>query len=796
MSETMAPRSDAPRQESGPGERWVGWPLRRMEDPRLLLGRGRYVDDVVLPGQLYAHFVRSAHPHARILGVEAGAARRASGVIAIYSASDLKGIADIRPNWVLPGTKVKGRPPLARDKVRHVGEAVAVVVAQSAALAADAAELVSVSYERLPFVTDQQAALAPGSPLLYDDLPDNIATTLRTGNGGFDEAAKLADLKVAFGLRNQRLVPFSIEPRVVNADYEPASGRLTLYTPSQIPLMLRRMLAAALDFPEQKLRVVSPDVGGGFGPKMMFYPEELVLSFVSRDLGRPIKWTETRSENVVATTHGRDHIMRVDVAATRDGKILAFRVKSVANVGAYLSTMGSGVPTINVAYFALGVYRIPNCEVTVDCVFTNTTPVDAYRGAGRPEAAYPIERAFERVAHELGLDPAEVRSRNFLTPAELPYRQPVGTMIDSGRYQDTLQMALDRAGYTTLRREQAEARVQGRHIGIGIGNYTETCGLGMAEVQSFIGFDRGGFESAIVRMQPDGGVTVLSGSHSHGQGHVTTFAQIAADELGVPPARIEVLQGDTDLVPFGTGTFNSRSVAVGGSAVKIAASRVAMRIRRIAAHLLKASPDQVILADGLCRIAGGNASISMREVARAAWTGQGIPRELGIGLEETEFYHPKGMSSPYGSHVAVVEIDVEKGEVSLLRYVAVDDCGVVINPLLARGQVHGGLAQGIGQALYEDAQYDSEGRPAADPAIPRFDMLPRFETSHTITPTPTNPLGAKGLGEAGAIGAPPAIVNAAIDALWHLGVRELDMPLTPERVLRAIQSARRSEAQR
>jgi len=429
-------------------------------------------------------------------------------------------------------------------------------------------------------------------------------------------------------------------------------------------------------------------------------------------------------------------------------------------------------------------------EMNVTCVFTNTTPVDAYRGAGRPEAAYLIERTVDRVARELGMDPAEVRRRNFVQPHQMPYRQPAGTTLDSGRYDETLTLALERADYVGLRAMQAKARADGRLLGIGIASYTQTCGVGAAELMAMVGFDRGGFESALVRVHPDGRVLIMSGSHSHGQGHPTTFAQIAADELGIAPENIEVVQGDTDLVPFGIGTWNSRSVSVGGSAVKVASARIAERMKRIAAHLTQTTPDRVVLADGLLRVEGGNASVTIAEVARAAWTGQGIPREIGIGLEETEFYHPKSSSSPHGAHVAMVEVDAGSGAVSLLKYVAVDDCGVVINPLLARGQVHGGLAQGIGQALYEGAFYDVEGVPVADPPLPRFDMLPRFETDHTITPTPTNPLGAKGLGEAGAIGGPPAVVNAAIDALWHLGVRELDMPLTPERVQRALREAK------
>lgn len=780
-------------QQSAPNvasTRWVGRAVTRLEDARLLLGRGRYVDDLVLKDQLYAHFVRSPHAHARITAVDAAAAASVRGVVAVFTAAEIPGLGDVRPNWLIPGARAKGRPVLAGRIVRHVGEAVAVVIAESAAAAVDAAELVSVGYEPLAAVFDAAAALEDQAVRLHEDLSNNIAATFQTGRGGFEEAARKADVSFSFSLTNQRLVPFSIEPRAVNSSYDASSGQLTVHCSNQIPHMLRRMLAAALQFPEHKLRVISPDVGGGFGPKMHFYPEDVLLAFATRRLGRPVKWTETRTENTVATTHGRDHAMTVDVAANRDGKIVAMRANSLANVGAYLSSMGSGVPTVNVALFALGVYAIRVFEMNITCVFTNTTPVDAYRGAGRPEAAYLIERTIDRVAHELGMDPAEIRRRNFVQPEQMPYRQPAGTTLDSGRYEETLALALERADYAGLRAKQAKARVDGRLLGIGIATYTQTCGVGAAELLAMVGFDRGGFESALVRVHPDGRVMVLSGSHSHGQGHPTTFAQIAADELGIAPENIEIVQGDTDLVPFGIGTWNSRSVPVGGSAVKVAAARIAERMKRIAAHLMQATPDRIVLADGLLRVEGSNASVTVAEVARAAWTGQGIPREIGIGLEETEFYHPTSSSSPHGAHIAVVEVDADSGSVSLLKYIAVDDCGVIINPLLARGQVHGGLAQGIGQALYEGAFYDVEGVPVSDPPLPRFDMLPRFETDHTITPTSTNPLGAKGLGEAGAIGAPPAVVNAAIDALWHLGVHELDMPLTPERVLRALREAK------
>jgi carbon-monoxide dehydrogenase large subunit len=768
---------------------WVGRAVARMEDDRLLVGKGRYVDDIMLPEQLYAVFIRSPYPSAKIIQISFEQAIQMPGVATCIDASALEGLAPIKPNWIVPGTEARGRPALAKDFVRYVGEPVAVVIADSEAEAIDASEKVEILYEQLPFVLDQDDALQAGAPVVHNDMQTNVSTEFKVGNGGFDEIADAAAFKISCNLKNQRLIPFPIECRAINASYDAASGRMIVYVTQQLPHMFRYMLAQALGFPENKLRVISPDVGGGFGAKMHFYQEDLVTSFASRLLGRPVKWTERRRESVNATTHGRDHNMSVHVAAEEDGKILAIKVDSRANVGAYLSSMGSGIPTVNVGLFIMGVYAIPNAEARIQCVYTNTPPVDAYRGAGRPEAAYVIERTIDRVAHELGIDPAIVRLRNFLSEDALPIRQPTGAMIDSGRYADTLNRAMILSDYDAFRTKQLNLRGDGLLAGIGIGNYTETCGVGPGQVQGLVGFDRGGFESARVRVDSDGRATVFSGSHSHGQGHVTTFAQIAADELKIDIDQIDVIQGDTDSVPQGVGTFNSRSVVVGGSAVKIAAGRVFARIEALAAHLLQIDTADMLLGNGVFRDPASDKSLSYADVSHAAWTGHNVPNNLGIGLDETEFYHPKAMSAPYGSHIAEVEIDAATGELSLTRYTAVDDCGIVINPLLARGQVHGGISQGIGQALFEDGTCGPDGSAPLEPSIPRMDMLPRFQTEHTVTESWTNPLGAKGLGEGGAIGAPPAIVNAAIDALWHLGVRELEMPLTSEKILKAIQAA-------
>lgn len=772
-------------------ELWIGKPLPRMEDRRFLSGHGRYVDNMILPGQLYAQFLRSPHPHARITSIRKEDALASPGVVACLTAEDLGEIHEIAPQWALPGTLVHGRPVLARDVVRHVGEPVAMIIAETEAAAADAVEKIDVRYETLPHVLCQDEALKPDAVALHPDVPGNLATTFARNKDTFEDAAAEAEVQLSFALRNQRLVPFPIECRAVNAQFDPLDGTLTVHVGQQLPHMFRRMLSEMLALGEQKIRVISPDVGGGFGAKMHFYPEDVAVSFAARQLGRPVKWAERRRENASTTSNGRDHKTTVEIAADRDGRIRALRVNSRANVGAYLSSMGGGVPTINVGLFVLGVYDIPVAEVAIHCVYTNTTPVDAYRGAGRPEAAYIIERTIDRLARELGLDPVAVRRRNFLKTENLPHRNVAGATLDSGRYDHTLSRACELADYDAF--HATHPATGGRVFGIGVSNYTETCGVGPSELQAVVGFDRGGYESARVILQSDGKALVFSGAHSHGQGHVTTFAQIAADALSIPPEDIEVIQGDTNAVPQGVGTFNSRSVAVGGSAVKVAADRVAERVHKLAAHLLKVPPEAVERSSGWFVAEGGVRKVSFAQTCREAWTGHRVPRDFGIGLEETEFYHPRAMSAPYGAHISMVGIDVETGELEVLDYVAVDDCGTVINPLLARGQIHGGIVQGIGQALFEDGTPAGDGTLPVEQAIPRIDMVPHMLCEHTVTPSWTNPLGAKGIGEAGTIGAPPTIVNAALDALWHLGVRDLDMPLTPERVLAAIHHAEENQ---
>ena len=766
---------------------WVGKPLSRIKDDRILHGQGNYVEDITHEGQLFAMFVRSAVPHANIRSVNTEKAKSLAGVVACFTASDLGAGDEIKPNWIVPGTIPRGRQVLAKTRVRHVGEPIAMIVAESEAVAADAVELVEVDFDELPFVLHQDDALEDAAVDLHEGIKNNVATEFRRGEPNFEEVAQTADHVFSFELRNQRLVPFPLECRAINAKYDGASRRMTIHIGHQLPHMFRRMLSEAINFPEHRLHVISPDVGGGFGAKMHFYPEDIAVTLASIDLKRPVKWSERRRENAVATSHGRDHQTTVSVAADDGGKILALKVDSRANVGAYLSSMGSGIPTINVGLFVLGVYNIPCADVRIRCVHTNTVPVDAYRGAGRPEAAYIIERTVDRVARELGLDPADVRRKNFVAEDSIPHRNLVGGMLDSGRYDHTLSRALEASEYSTFKSQHPDTA--DFVTGIGIGFYTETCGVGPGELQAMVGFDRGGYESAHVKVHSDGSAVVYSGSHSHGQGHATIFAQIAADELGIHPEQVEVIQGDTDQVPQGIGTFNSRSVVVGGSAVQVACERLARRIHDLASHLLKASAEEVTRTEDAFIVEGTNNKISRSAVCRAAWLGHQVPRDQSIGLEETEFYHPRSMSAPYGAHVAKVSVNRRTGEVSLINYVAVDDCGTVINPLLARGQVHGGVVQGIGQALFEDGTPLSDGTLPEEQAVPRIDVLPWMETEHTVTPSWTNPLGAKGIGEAGSIGAPPAIANAVLDALWQLGVKDVQMPFTPPRILNAINHA-------
>jgi carbon-monoxide dehydrogenase large subunit len=771
----------------------VGSRIKRREDPRLIMGRGTYVDDVQLPRMTYAAMLRSPYAHARILRINVDKAKALPGVVAVLTGADLQG-KNVPCGWTLPDMKVAPHPALAVGKVRYTGDAVAVVVAEERYLARDALDLIEVDYEPLPVVVDAEKAIQAGAPQLHDEVPQNTTFVWKIAGGDIDKAFREAEVVVKERIVNQRLIPNAIEPRGMVAQYIPGSGDLTLWTATQIPHLVRLLLSMVTGMPEHKVRVIAPEVGGGFGSKLYLYPEEVIVATLAKVTGRPVKWIEERRENYVATTHGRDHVQYVEVAAKRDGTITGLRVKSIANMGAYLSTFAPGIPTILFGLMLAGNYRLPNISCEVVGVHTNTTPVDAYRGAGRPEATYLVERAVDLTARELGLDPAEIRRRNFVPANAFPHTTATGVTYDSGNYQPTLDRALEIAGYQQLRQEQAQARAQGKYLGIGVTTYVEICGMAPSQVLGAVGAGAGGWESATVRVHPTGKVTVYSGASAHGQGHETAFSQIVADGLGIPFEDVEVVHGDTAQVQFGIGTFGSRSAAVGGMAVQMCLQKIEAKAKRIAAHLLEAAEADLVFEGNQFMVRGTpGRGMNLQQVAFAAYVPHKYPTGLEPGLEATSFYDPSNFTWPFGTHVAVVEVDPETGVIKLRRYIAVDDCGRVINPLLVDGQIHGGLAQGIAQALYEEAVYDDNGQLVSgslmDYAVPKADDLVNFELDRTETPSPVNALGVKGIGEAGTIASSAAIVNAVVDALAPLGVKHLDMPLKPERVWQAIQQA-------
>jgi carbon-monoxide dehydrogenase large subunit len=783
-------------------EALVGQPVLRREDARLLTGRGRYTDDIVLPRMAHAMVLRSPHGHAAIRSIDTSAAKAMAGVVGVLTHADIaKRVGDIRPNWVVGDSIVPSHPPLASDRVRYVGEAVAFVVADTRQQAADALEAIVVDYDVLPAVVDEEAALQPGAPQLHANVPGNLIGTFRMAGGDYAAASRDADRHVQVRLVNNRLIPSALEPRAVRAAYDAAEDRLTFYLPSQVPHMSRRWLAETLRWPEHRIHLIAPDIGGGFGSKMHFYAEEILVAYAARHFDRPVGWTETRSEAHMATTHGRAHVEYVEAAVRNDGRVLGIRLRSVANLGAYLSNMATGIPTINTATYACGNYDIPALDAEVRLVTTNTTPVDAYRGAGRPEGSYIIERIMDAVAHDLAIDPVELRRINLVRSHQFPYA-PWGNPFlkwDSGNYEGCLESAVQAIGYDEWRKRQAALREQGRYVGIGVTCYMEMVGMGSSKVLATRGFDRGGWESAQVRVHSDGKVTLFSGSMPQGHGHATTFAQIVADVLQLPIDDIDVVQGDTGRVAAGHGTFNSRSVPVGGSAAHTAASKVLAKATLIAAAMLEAGPEEVGHASGTFFVsAQPERRVPFAKVARMAYVASRLPAGLEAGLDETVFYEPRGMGAPHGSHAAVVEVDIETGEVQILDYVAVDDVGKLINPMLCHGQMHGGIAQGIGQALYEGVDYDESGQlltgSLLDYAFPKSAQIPRMRTSFQVTPSPTNPLGAKGIGEAGCVGAPTAIVSAVCDALKPFGITHIDMPLTPPKVWRAIRESRSTAA--
>ncbi|MCL6631858.1 MAG: molybdopterin-dependent oxidoreductase [Alicyclobacillus herbarius] len=777
-----------------------GQVVKRREDPRFITGRGQYTDDVQLPGMLYAAILRSPHAHARIISIDVEAAKRAPGVVAVYTGRDLADKMGTVPTaWIPPESNLKTPPhfALAVDRVRYVGDGVAMVVADSRYAARDALDLISVQYEVLPAVVDQVAAMREGAPVLHEEAPDNVAFHWQVGNAT-DEVFEQAEVVVRHKIRQQRLVPNPMEPRASVAQYNQATGELTVWVTSQNPHIHRFILSGILGIPEHRLRVVATDVGGGFGAKIAVYPDEALVGFAAIDLGRPVKWTEDRREHFVATTHGRDHVEELELAGTKDGRIQAIRVRAYANMGAYLSTAAPGVPTILFGLIVPGPYTIPYVGVDVYGVFTNTTPTDAYRGAGRPEATYLLERMVDLYAREIGMDPVEVRRRNLIPADEFPYHSPTGLEYDSGNYQLALGRALDMADYDGFRRKQKELRAKGRYVGVGVTTYVEICGLGPSQVAGAVGFQGGLWDSSTVRVHPTGKVTVFTGASPHGQGEETTFAQIVSDRLGVPVEDVEVVHGDTARISMGWGTYGSRTTPVAGSALAVALDRVIDKARKIAAHLLEVDAEDVEWADGRFHAKGApSRSVSFQDVALQAHLAWNLPQGVEPSLEAQAFYDPANFTYSFGTHICMVEVDPDTGDVRIDRYIAVDDCGRVINPMIAEGQVHGGIVQGIGQALWEGAVYDEQGQLVTgtfmDYAMPKARFFPNFETAFTETPAPHNPLGVKGIGETGTIAATPTVVNAVLDALTPFGVREIPMPLTSERVWRAIQEGGREE---
>ncbi|MDW7981333.1 MAG: xanthine dehydrogenase family protein molybdopterin-binding subunit [Thermomicrobium sp.] len=759
--------------------RYLGRAIRRLEDERFLKGLATFVDDVPLNDPVRLVIVRSPYPHATIERIEFTSAATVPGFIAAFTGKDLT-------SWLHPlptppqsaGVRPQRRYPLAVDRVRFVGEGVAAVLAESPAAAVEAAEKIDVEYGELPAVVDPLRALAPNAPRIHPDWPDNLAFRWDHVDGEVDSAFRRAQHIVELELYNQRVHAAFIEPRCAAARYDDHSGLLTVWASSQTPHALRSGIATVLGIPEHRVRVIAPDVGGAFGAKGGVYPEYVLVAALAWKLRRPVKWVESRTESFRATNHGRDQRQRVRAAFDADGTILALDVELVSNIGAWNATPTR--PTAVLTGFAIaGPYRIPNLRLSVRCVVTNTTPQAAYRGAGRPEASYLLERLMDTAASQLGLDPVAIRERNLLQPADFPYRSPTGIPYDSGNYVPVLREALQRFDYPAARAEQERRRAEGRLVGIGIASFCELSGPG--------------WESATVRVHPDGTVTVLCGITPSGQGHATMLAQVVGEVLERPLGDIRVVTGDTATIQQGIGTFGSRSTALGGSAAYLAACDVLGKAKAIAANVLEADPDDLEYREGLFTVRGApDRSIEWTVVSRLAYMMEGPPGGLEPGLESTRFFNPGRRTVPFGVHLAMVEVDSETGVVTILRYVAVDDSGRIVNPLLAEGQIHGSVAQGVGQALYEAIVYSETGQLLTqsflDYTIPRATQVPPIETAHVETPSPLNPLGVKGIGEAGTTAAPPAIVNAVLDALRPLGVQHLDMPLTPERIWRAIRA--------
>ena len=780
----------------------IGASVRRKEDLRFLSGHGHYVDDMNRPGQLHAVMKRSDRPHAKLISIDTSAAKAAPGVVAIYTGADTSALGSIPCGWLIhnkdgsPMAEPR-HPMLAEGRVRHVGDQIAVVIAETRQQAKDAAELLVIELEDLPAAASVTDAIAPGATPVHEGIADNVCYDWQIGDkaameAGFAQAARV----VTLDLTNNRLIPNAMEPRAAIGEFDRSTGDYTLYTTSQNPHVIRLLMGAfVLGLPEHKLRVVAPDVGGGFGSKIYHYAEEAIVTWAAGKLGRPVKWTAERGESFMSDAHGRDHVSTARMAVDKDGKFLAAHITTLCNMGAYLSTFATAVPTYLYGTLLAGTYATPAIYAEVKAVFTNTVPVDAYRGAGRPEATFLVERLVDAVAYDTGIDRVALRRRNFIPRDAFPYQTPVALQYDSGDYFATLDAGLKHSDWAGFPARRAAAAAKGKLRGIGISTYVEACGLAPSKVAGALGARAGLYEVANIRVHPTGSVSVFTGTHSHGQGHETTLAQLVVEQLGVSLANVDVVHGDTAKIPFGMGTYGSRSLAVGGSAMVKAMDKIIAKGKKIAAHLLEASADDIEFKDGKFSVAGTDKVKTFGEIALTAYVPHNYPiEELEPGLDETVFYDPKNFTFPGGCHICEVEIEPDTGVTRVINFVAVDDVGRVINPMIVEGQVQGGIAQGIGQALYENAVYDASGQLLSgsymDYTMPRADNVPNINVSTENTMCTHNPLGSKGCGEVGAIGSPPAVIGAVVDALRDYGVRHMNMPASPEKVWAIIQAGR------
>ena len=775
----------------------LGRPIKRKEDAKLLHGQTNWTDNIQLPGTVHMAILRSPYAHAKITKLDVSAAKKRANVVDVLGAEELGALNGSIP-CVWPVTDdivMPDFPALAKDTVRQVGDCVAVVLATDPTSAVDALEDIVVEYEPLPAVVDMEKAIAPGATAVHADKGTNVCYVYNLG-GGYQEAKAKADVVVKRRFINQRLIPAFMEPRSVVAAPMGMSDEITVWSATQIPHVLRVLLALVTGIPENNLRVVAPDVGGGFGGKLQCYREEVLVVNLARKLGRPVKWTETRSEDMLATHHGRDQIQDIEIAATKDGRLLGLNVELIANMGAYLQIITPGIPLLGMFMYP-AIYKMDAYDFKCTGVFTNTTPTDAYRGAGRPEATYAIERIMDELAAELGMDPLELREKNWIQHEEFPFTTVAGLTYDTGNYEAATARALELFGYDELRAEQKRRRDSNDpvQLGIGISTFTEMCGLAPSRTLGALKYVAGGWEHCTIRMLPTGKVELITGTSPHGQGHETAWSQIASSILGVPVEDIEVVHGDTGRAPYGMDTYGSRSLAVGGQAIKLAAERLVEKARVIAAHQLECSPADLEFVDGMFQVKGDPSKQQpLGAVAFEAFTAHNLPDGVEPTLQGEATVDPQDFSYPHGTHLAAMEVDTETGKVRLRKYVAVDDVGIQVNPMIVEGQVHGGLAQGIAQALYEGAFYDEDGQPLnanlSTYLIPAAPDLPSFTTDHTVTPSTTHPLGTKGVGEAGAIASTPAIINGIVDAVRHLGVTDVAMPATPMTVWKTIQAAK------